>query len=261
MDHGFEDITAIEDDELSRAVAERAEELKEDTRRESSDHAKGHRQRMKDRFLETGLDGFAPHEMLELLLFYAIPMRDTKKTAHQLIERFGSLSGVLSAEVSELVKIPYITQSAAVLIKLIPPLLTAYYADAGKGTSYSDTTALSAMFRPYFVGASVSKFLIACFDHELHLINVSEISRGTSSYTSIEMRKILSEVLSSGCAMAALAHNHPGGTASPSEEDIAVTRRINELLSAVDVKLMDHIIVGGTQTYSMRDGGELGIFD
>ncbi|MBQ7989686.1 MAG: hypothetical protein IJ251_01405 [Oscillospiraceae bacterium] len=263
---GFdEDITALADDELSRAVAEKGEQIAEEKADVSEPKprkdAKGHRQRVKERFLATGLEGFAPHEMIELLLFYAIPMRDTKKTAHELLDRFGSLSGVLSAEVSELTKIPYVTESAAVLLKLIPPLITAYYADESKGTSYSDTTSLAAMFRPYFVGANTNKFLLACFDHKLHLISIAEISRGTSAYTSIEMRKILSEVLNSGCAMAALAHNHPGGSASPSKEDVAVTRRINELLSAVDVKLMDHIIVGGSRTYSMRDGGDLGIFD
>ena len=93
------------------------------------------------------------------------------------------------------------------------------------------------------------------------MISVTEISRGSSACSSIEMRKILSEAINSGCVMAALAHNHPQANPKPSEEDISVTRKIGEMLSAVDVKLMDHIIVGGSMTYSMRDGGELGIFD
>ncbi|MBQ5311780.1 MAG: RadC family protein [Oscillospiraceae bacterium] len=253
-----ETIDSIMDDELSRAVAERTDEI---SKAPAGNTAKGHRSRVRDRFMQTGLDGFAPHEMLELLLFYAMPMRDTKKTAHELIARFGSIAGVFNAPVSELTKIPYVTENTALLFKLIPQLISAYYAEESKGVSYSDTTKLSALFRPYFVGSGSSKFLLACFDRELRMISVTEISRGASAYTSIELRKILAEVINSGCVMAALAHNHPQANPKPSEEDISVTRRIGELLSAVDVKLMDHIIVGGSMTYSMRDGGELGIFD
>ncbi|MBQ5316207.1 MAG: RadC family protein [Oscillospiraceae bacterium] len=260
-----ETIGSIMDDELSRAIAEKNSEISSGGQRSDMPSAKapekGHRSRVRDRFLQTGLDGFAPHEILELLLFYAVPMRDTKKTAHELIDRFGSIAGVFNAEVSELTKIPYITENAAILFKLIPPLISAYYAEESKGVSYNDTTKLASLFRPYFVGSGSSKFLLACFDRDLHMISVTEISRGSSVYTSIEMRKILSETINSGCVMAALAHNHPQANPRPSEEDVAVTRRIGELLAAVDVKLMDHIIVGGSMTYSMRDGGELGIFD
>ena len=247
-----ETIGSIMDDELSRAVAERTDEISHEP---AGNAAKGHRSRVRERFLQTGLDGFAPHEMLELLLFYAMPMRDTKKTAHELIERFGSIAGVFNAEVSELTKIPYVTENAAILFRLIPQLINAYYAEESRGVSYSDTTKLAALFRPYFVGSGSSKFLLGCFGRELKMISVTEISHGSSAYSSIEMRKILSEVINSGCTMAALAHNHPQANPKPSEEDISVTRRIGELLGAVDVKLMDHIIVGGSMTYSMPEAG------
>lgn len=103
--------------------------------------------------------------------------------------------------------------------------------------------------------------MLACFDSSLRPVSVTEISRGSAAYTSLELRKIMSTAIDSGCAMAALAHNHPLSAPKPSDEDIAVTRRINELLKAVDIRLMDHIIVGGSKCYSMRDGGDLGIFD
>ncbi len=264
---GFEQtMSAVSEDELDRAIAQKNAEIKQssektpdDERRRSS--AKGHRGRVRTRFLQSGLTGFAPHEMLELLLFYAIPQRDTKQIAHELIDRFGSVAGVFDAEVSELVKVSCITENTAVLFKLIPQLLTVYYSEADRNVSYTNTTTLAHMFKPYFVGAGSEKFLLACFDGNLKLLGVNEISRGTSSYTSIEMRKIMSEALGSGCTMAALAHNHPGGNPKPSDEDVAVTRRISELLKAVDIQLMDHIIVGAGKTYSMRDGGDLTIFD
>ncbi len=256
-----ETIGELMDDELSRAVAERKDEIEQTRSAPASDPGKGHRGRVKERFLQTGLEGFAQHEVLELLLFYAVPMRDTKKMAHQLIDRFGSIAGVFNAEISELTQIPYVTENAAILFKLIPPLINEYYAEQSSGETYNDTTKLATLFRPYFVGAGSSKFLLACFDRSLRMISVTEISRGSSACSSIEMRKILSEAINSGCVMAALAHNHPQANPKPSEEDISVTRKIGEMLSEVDVKLMDHIIVGGSMTYSMRDGGELGIFD
>lgn len=261
-------INAVGEDELDRAIADMTAEMKQIAAKESSapedkrrKTEKGHRSRVKARFLKSGLEGFAPHEVLELLLFYTLPQRDTKQIAHELINRFGSVAGVFDAEISELTKTEFITENTAVLFKLIPQLVNVYYSESSKGISYTNTAMLSEMFRPYFVGAGTEKFLLACFDGDLRIISVTEISRGTSAYTSIEMRKIMNEVLRSGCTMAAIAHNHPGGSPKPSDEDIGVTRHINSLLKAVDVQLMDHIIVGGSKTYSMRDGGDLGIFD
>ncbi len=256
------EMSEISEDELDRAVSEKNREMqaisREDKRKSS---AAGHRQRMRDRFLSSGLTGFAPHEILELLLFYAVPRRDTKQTAHELIGRFGSIAGVFNADISDLCSVNGVSENAAVLFRLIPQIISVYYSDINKKTSCTDTRMLAELFKPYFVGASSEKFLIACFDGDLRVISVTEVSRGTSSYTSVEMRKIMSEVIKSGCAMTAVAHNHPGGSPRPSDEDIAVTRRINEILKAVEVRLMDHIIIGADKTYSMRDGGELGIFD
>ena len=255
----------LREDELDRALTEKKEELKnapqksaEDMRKES---AKGHRGRVKERFLISGLDGFAPHEILELLLFYVIPYKDTKPIAKELIKKFGSVAGVLNADISGLTEVKGITESGAVLFKLIPQLISVYYAEERKGVSVTTTAQLSELFKPYFVGSGTEKFMLACFDSSLRPVSVTEISRGTSAYTSVELRKIMSAAIDSGCAMAALAHNHPLSAPKPSDEDIAVTRRINELLKAVDIRLMDHIIVGGSKCYSMRDGGDLGIFD
>lgn len=258
-------LEALGDDELDKALSEKKEELRKASPTKAEDkrksNAQGHRGRVKERFLKSGLDGFAPHEIIELLLFYVIPQKDTKQTAYELIQRFGGVSGVLNAEVSELTKIKGITENAAVLFKLIPQLITAYYAEERKGISVTGTAQLSELFKPYFVGSGTEKFMLGCFDNELRPITVTEISRGTSAYTSIELRKIISAAIDSGCTMAALAHNHPGAAPKPSDEDIAVTRRITELLKALDIRLMDHIIVGGSKCYSMRDGGDLGIFD
>ena len=128
------DISHAADDELDRAIAERNEEMKAqadlsgisaDEKRKKS--ALGHRDRVRERFLNTGLEGFADHEILELLLFYTIPRQDTKQIAHELIDRFDSVAGVFDADIEELCKTKGITQNSAVLFKLIPQLIGVYY--------------------------------------------------------------------------------------------------------------------------------------
>ncbi len=258
--------SSIMDDELDAAITERAAQIREMSEeappRENEDNSKkGHRQRVRERFLRVGLEGFADHEIIELLLFYCIPYKDTKQTAYALLKRFGSISGILDADVSELVKIPGITENTAVLFRLIPQMVSVYYRQSRKNTIYNNTTVLSDMFRPYFVGAGENRFMLACFDGDLHMISIAQVSEPRNGSSEISFRRILSEALNDKCRMAALAHNHPMSSPKPSDEDVAVTRKIGNLLKEIDVRLMDHIIIGGDKTYSMRDGGELGIFD
>ena len=258
---------SIMDEELSRQLEERAEEIALSREEETKpvprvqDNSKGHRQRVRERFLETGLDGFAPHEILELLLFYAIPRKDTKPVAYALLRRFGSIAGVMNASVSQLCEVEGITENAAMLFRLIPPLIGVYYTEDQRGTVYNTTASLLKLFRPYYVGSGSSRFMLACFDSSLRLIRIADVSSQSGGGSSVEMRKILSIVLETGCAMAALSHNHPGASPNPSENDRVLTRKISSVLTAVDVKLMDHIIVGSSAAYSMRDGGDMGLFD
>ncbi len=258
-----EKASALLDEEISQALNKLKEEIEQEKRAKKAapSGSKGHRGRVKERFLASGFDGFAEHEVLELLLFYAIPYKDTKQTAYELLKKFGNIAGVFNASVSDLTQISGITENAAILFKMIPPLIGIYYTENQQGMMYTNTSELAAMFRPYFVGAGSNLFMMACFDRNLRMIGVSRISDERGGASSIIMRSVMTEALKGGCRMAAIAHNHPGASPKPSEEDIAVTRRIGDLLNAIDVKLMDHIIIGSSKTYSMRDGGELGIFD
>ncbi len=256
-------ISTTAKDELDKAIEEKKAELVTDRVKAltpDQTHT-GHRQRVKDRFIASGLEGFAPHEVLELLLFYAIPRKDTKQLAHTLIKRFGSLAGVMKADISELTRIDGISENAALLIKLIPETAKKCSAEEAVNVSYTNTRMLAELFAPQFAGCSAEKFLLACFDNNLCVLSIKEISRGTSVSAAINMRLVMEEVIRTGCTMAALSHNHPKGSPNPSDMDISITRRINEHLRAVEVGLMDHIIVGENKTYSMREGGDLGIFD
>ncbi len=259
-----EAIEALRDDELDNSLADHSKELKKDSDEKEYISAADKRRKehkIKERLINKDFDGLSPEELLELLLSYGAPKKDAGQISRCLMERFGSIAGVFNADVSALTEVKGMTENAAVLFKLIPQITDIYCSERSKGASYTNTQMLADLFRPLFFGVGVEKFMLACFDKDLTLIRTIEISSGTSEYTSIELRKIMIEVINCGCELAAIAHNHPLNSPKPSCEDIAVTRQINNLFRTVGVTLMDHIIVGGEQIYSMRDGGDLGIFD
>lgn len=253
----------VSDEKLNLAIAlKKAEKEKNSeyckTKKETS---KGHRERVKKRFLQSGLTGFAQHEVLEILLFYCLPQRDTKQIAHELIGRFGSVAGVLDADIGELVKVKYVTENAAALFKLIPQITSLYYSQKSESISFDNSRLLTEMFRSKFLAYKKEVFLLACFDNDLKLIGVSEISSGSASFTVADINKMASAVLKNDSTMAAVAHNHPGCSSRPSDADVALTRHIAGVFRDIGVTLMDHIIIGASDTYSMMDNGDLGGLD
>lgn len=257
-------LQQLADDELDRAISETSAELRSaDTKKapQTPPAHSGHRARMRERFFSTGFEGFAPHEVIELLLFYAIPQRDTKALAHQLISRFGSVSGILNAERSELLQIKGISDNTAALLSMFPQLHKYCSSEQLRQRSFTDSEMLCELFTEKYRTINSETFLLACFDSSLKLLSIVPISDGSSSSTRINMRTVASEIIHTGCTMAAMAHNHPCDSSRPSDEDVFATRRIIELLRQLDVRLMDHIVISDGGAYSMRDGGELGIFD
>ncbi len=219
------------------------------------DFRHGHRQRLKDRFMKAGLEGFATHEILEMLLFYTIPQRDTKPIAHELIQRFGSIDGVFSADPKELMETKYITENSVLLFKFIPRLMEHYHDGQITGTIVDTIEKIKEMFIPYFNGLTKERLMMACFDNSMKLIKVVQISEGDVISTEIDMRKIVSQALSTNCLNVVIAHNHIGGSAKPSDEDILATDQINRSLEEIKVRLIDHVIVCGEKACSMRDFG------
>ncbi len=220
----------------------------------------GHRARMRKRFRETGFEGFNDHEIIEMLLFYTCPRKDTNSLAHTLIDRFGSIAGIMDADYDELVRINNITENTATLFKIIPKFLPFYYNSRLKEQIYSDCDALKEMFSAYFVGLTHEEFRLACFDNNFRMISNILISSGTSSSASVNIRKIIEETLRTKAAFIAIAHNHPHGDSLASSEDIEATRRINEAMGLIEVELIDHIIVAENCAVSMRQMGYKTIF-
>ena len=217
---------------------------------------KGHRERLKLRFLESGLDSFTDVQALELLLFYAIPQKDTNPIAHALLDRFGSLSQVLDAPLEALKKVPGISDHSASLLRLVTELARFYQVDSAQRTEV--LTSLDACGRylvPRFFGRKVETVFLLCLDAKCKVLCCREIGEGSVNAASISVRKVVEAALSANATSVVLAHNHPSGVALPSADDVQTTRRIAAALSAVEVKLIDHIVVAEGDFISMAQSG------
>lgn len=222
---------------------------------QSSIH-KGHRERLKQRFLEDGLDNFTDIQVLELLLFYAIPQKDTNPIAHALLDAFGSLSQVLDAEVEDLKKVPGIGDHAATLLRLITEIGRFYQVNCAQRVEMLTTLdACGAYLTPYFFGRSNETVFLLCLDAKCKVLCCKEVGQGSINSASISVRKIVEAALSTNATTVILAHNHPSGVALPSTEDVQTTRRVAAALNAVEVHLADHIVVADGDYVSMVQSG------
>jgi DNA repair protein RadC len=217
---------------------------------------KGHRERLKQRFLEEGLDNFTEIQVLELLLFFAIPVQDTNPIAHRLLEHFGSLSQVLGADVEELKKVPGIKDHAATLLALVTDLCRYYQVNCAQQTEILPTLdACGRYLVPRFFGRTRETVFLLCLDAKCKVLCCKEIGEGSVNTASISVRKVVETALGANATTVVLAHNHPSGIAVPSNEDIQTTQRIAAALSAVEIHLADHIVVAEGDYVSMVQSG------
>ena len=213
----------------------------------------GHRQRLRERFMAEGLDNFTQEQVLELLLFYGIPRIDTNEIAHDLVSHFGSLSQVLDAPVKELMKVPGIGESAAVLLHLISETSRYYQINRMMHEKVLNTMEKCAQYLiPHFVGRRNETVFLLCLDAKCKLLCCREISEGTVNAAGVSVRKVVEAALAVNATSVIMAHNHPSGVAVPSAEDVLTTQRIAEALRTVDIILADHIIVSDDDYVSIR---------
>ena len=216
----------------------------------------GHRARKKRQFRDFGLDAFADHEALELLLFYAIPRQDTNPLAHELLNRFGSLSAVMDASVEELMTVDGIGERAAVLLKLVPALARSYTLDhLGKVRTFQSGEELKEYLLALYTGCTKERVYLLLFDNRDTLLRTVQIGEGDLTAALFSTREIVQQVLLySKTTKVILSHNHPVGLALPSHADQTATDEIQRALSSVEVTLYDHIIVSGNrECYSLRE--------
>lgn len=209
---------------------------------------KDHRSRVKNRFLAEGLDHFEPHNILELLLFYAIPQKDTNELAHTLINRFGSLEKVFDASFQDLLTVPGIKEHSATLIKMIPALARIYSMEKNKvSQSFADIEAWGNYFVSRYIGIKVETVFLLLLDNKFNIIDCVKIHEGSVNSANISMRKMVEIVCSRNASMVVLAHNHPSGLAIPSPEDLSTTYEIQKFFHMLEIPLLAHILVAGDQ--------------
>ena len=219
----------------------------------------GHRERLRERFRKEGLANFQPHEVLEFLLTYSISRRDTNPIAHNLLDRFGSLEGVLEASEEELMEVDGVGERSATLIHLMPAL-SAYYLNDKNSRSHficDSTSKMGQYLIPKYLGKAEECSYLLSLNNRKQLISCDLVGHGSVSSSPIYFRKVSQILLRHQATAAVISHNHPKGFALPSSEDIQVTRMLADFTRHLEVELLDHIIVSGTDYVSLRDSGVL----
>ena len=222
----------------------------------------GHRQRMRARVEQYGLENLAPHEALEYLLYITNARRDTNGIAHALLERFGSFAGVLEASEEELCRVPGVGPASARMLHLLPEV-SRYYEHSRTSTEGALTTTerLAAYLKPRFAGAKQEKALLLSLDSRSRVKSVYWLKEGDSRMVSLEVKDVVSAALRGGTESVVLCHNHPNGVPLPSREDLAATENIVRALGLVKIRLRDHIILAENDYFSMRESNRLPFYD
>jgi DNA repair protein RadC len=200
--------------------------------------------------MSEGLDAFDDHQVLELILFYAVPRVDTNPIAHRLMNRYGSLAAVLEADPRDLQSVEGVGAQAAAFLALLPQLTRRYLADRSRRErpSLRSTEAAAAYLVPLMAGRAEEVFFVLCLDSQLRVLFPALVSEGTVKDALVHPRHVVEAVL---------AHNHPGGTAKPSNHDHRLTRQLVDALGAIGIPVHDHVIVAGESTFSFAREGVL----
>jgi DNA repair protein RadC len=218
----------------------------------------GHRERVKSTYLKFGPEVFDDYQLLELFLFYSNPRSDVNPLAHQLMERFGSLPAVLSASVEDLCSMDGIGQHTAISLRLVSDLTQRcqQVRTAQRSTITSPEDAADYL-SPFFFGAKTEQVYLICLDSQGRLQQCRKLTNGTPNSAVFDLRKTTAAALSDGTTGVILAHNHLSGSTEPSQADLDATRRVAAGLHAIQVQLLDHLILADEDFLSLRQSGLL----
>lgn len=216
----------------------------------------GHRQRLKERFRQEGLDSFDELHVLELLLFYAIPQGDTNPLAHELLKRFGSLTGVLEAKREELEQVKGLGEHSVTLLRLVTELGRYYAVQRMSMERVLPTLEKCGEYLvPFFIGQREETVYLLCLDGKCKVLACRKLGQGGVNSVGVPIRRVVETALNTNASSVILAHNHPSGLALPTAEDVQVTKKVATALDLVGVRLADHVIVADQDFVSLTDSG------
>ena len=217
----------------------------------------GHRERMRQRFMKEGADSFEDHELLELLLFYAIPRRNTNEIAHLLLDKYGSLDSLFDAPIEDIANTHGVGESTALFLKLIPAIHRGVMKAKAmpKSKIFNAEQAIEILTAQY-IGFQEEAVTLISLDNRNCVKDISIVSYGTLKDVLVDIRKIVLTLVKHNATNAIIAHNHPQGVAKPSVEDVNVTRELRTALASLDIRLLDHIIIADNEHYSMASSDD-----
>lgn len=219
----------------------------------------GHRQRLTKRFLSEGLESFEEHEILEFMLFYVIPRQDTNATAHRLLEKFGSLAGVLEANAADIATVAGMGDRAAAYLTMFPGVLRAYKkSKIGERPIIQSIQKACDFAISLLYGKPYEQFYVIWLNTQNRVIHYEKLSEGGISSSPIYMNKVAAAGLRHHAVKGIIAHNHPGGDVTPSPMDVQTTHEIMHALGVLDIELVDHIIVSDDACFSFQADSLMG---
>lgn len=206
---------------------------------------KDHRKRLRKRFLTEELYSFEDHQILELLLFFALPRIDTNELGHRLLQRFKTLAGVFNAEYADLLEVDGMGENSATLIHMIPQLTRAYLLSADDAKKrFSSLREIGRFFERYFLSMKSETAVGLYLNSNMELLHIERFSVGTDLKTGLSIRKVVDLMIRTNASHFVLAHNHPDGNLNKSSEDAEVTAQLGAVLSGIETTFLEHFIVG-----------------
>lgn len=231
------------------------EKIVKETNVQSNIH-KNHRARMREKLLKNGAEAFHDHELLEMLLFACESRRNTNDTAHELLERFGTLGGVMTASPDALKGVPNVKDAATAHIFVVREIMRRISKENLQlPSSFSSVDELGKYFVELFRISAVEELHVAMFDNSMRMIGCVRVCEGTVNSAPACMKAITDEVLRKDATNVVIAHNHPGGKLIASPEDAITTRAIASMLNFFGIRLVDHILVAENRYTSIMNVG------
>lgn len=211
----------------------------------------GHRERLKQSFVNSDFNGGSDVNKLEALLFYSIPRMNTNVTAHNLINSFGSLKAVFEADYEDILSVDGVGANSAFLIKLINNISKTLAMPDNREKVVKGVNSAAKALSPYFIGEKDEVIIAMFLNNSGGIIKIKVLAKGSVNSVQLDGRKLLENAMRTNASQIILAHNHPHGLAAPSAADLDLTRSMRNLLNTINIKLVDHVIFSDREFFNV----------